>query len=112
VGALTAIDGYLAMSTLRRADQVLKFSGVETTKSSAPLANELKLAAQLVSSIEASFDPQLWHNEYRERLQKLIDAKARGQKLSPVKVKKKAPPQSLAASLKASIAAARQKKVA
>jgi len=112
VGALTAIDGYLAMSTLRRADQVLKFSGVETTKSSAPLANELKLAAQLVSSIEASFDPQLWHNEYRERLQKLINAKARGQKLSPVKVKKKAPPQSLAASLKASIAAARQKKVA
>ena len=43
VGALTALDGYLVVSTLRRADQVLSFSGVEPSKEAAPKPNELKL---------------------------------------------------------------------
>ena len=58
VGALSSLDGYLMMSTLRRADQVLSFSGVEPSKTHAPQADELKLAEQLVSSIEADFDPR------------------------------------------------------
>ena len=112
VGALTALDGYLVVSTLRRADQVLRFSGVEPGKNAAPHANEIKLGEQLVSSIEADFDPQLWQNEYRQRLCKLIEAKASGKKIQRVRVKKKAPQASLADSLRASIAAAKEKKVA
>jgi DNA end-binding protein Ku len=112
VGALTALDGYLMVSTLRRADQVLRFSGVEPGKSAAPHPNEIKLGEQLVSSIEADFDPQLWQNEYRQRLCKLIEAKASGKKIERVRVKKKAPQASLADSLRASIAAAKEKKVA
>lgn len=112
VGALSALDGFLTMSTLRRADQVLSFSGVEPSKTAAPHANELKLAEQLVASIEADFDPELWKNEYRERVCKLIEAKARGEKITPQKPKKKAPQASLADSLRASIAAAKEKKVA
>ncbi|MFL6550946.1 MAG: Ku protein [Povalibacter sp.] len=110
VGALTALDGYLVMTTLRRADQVLAFSGVEPAKTVAPQANELKLAEQLVSSITADFDPAAWQNEYRQRLCKLIEAKARGEKLEPVPVKKKASQASLAESLRASIAAAKKEK--
>jgi len=112
VGALASIDGYLALSTMRRADQVLKFAGIEPTTNMKPAANELKLAEQLVSSIEAEFDPASWKNEYRERLMKLINAKARGEALTPIKVRKKAAQVNLADSLKASIAAAREKKVA
>src|SRR5262249_3301420 len=112
VAALFSADGYLLLSTLRRADQVLSFSGIETGKTNAPAASELKLAQQLVASIEADFDPSAWTNEYRERLHKLIEAKARGEKIEPVRRKKKAPSASLADSLRASIAAAREKKVA
>lgn len=112
VGALSSVNGYLIMTTLRRADQVLSFSGVKPAKASLPQAHELKLAEQLVSSIAADFDPQQRQNEYRERLCKLIEAKARGEKVAPVRVKKKAAPESLAESLKASIAAAKEKKVA
>ncbi len=112
IGALTSINGYLALSTMRRADQVLKFAEIEPASNMKPLPNELKLAQQLVSSIEADFNPQLWKNEYRQRLLKLIEARARGEKLTPVKIKKKAAQVSLADSLKASIAAAREKKVA
>jgi DNA end-binding protein Ku len=43
---------------------------------------------------------------------KLIEAKARGEKITPQKPKKKAPQASLADSLRASIAAAKEKKVA
>jgi DNA end-binding protein Ku len=112
IGALTSIDGYLALSTLRRADQVLQFSGIQPAANMAPQASELKLAEQLVASIEAEFEPELWHNEYRERLLKLIAAKARGEKVTAIQKKKKAPQVSLAASLKASIAAAKERKVA
>lgn len=112
LGAVSAVDGYLVMTTLRRAQQVLTFSGVEPSKASTPQANELKLAEQLVQSIEADFDPRLWQNEYRERLCKLIQAKARGEKVKPLPAKKKATAGSLADSLKASIAAAKEKKVA
>lgn len=112
VGALSALNGYLTMSTLRRAEQVLSFSGAEPGKTEAPNANELKLGQQLVSSIEADFDPQLWQNEYRERLYKLIEAKARGEKIGAPKPKKRAPQRSLADSLRASIAASKERKVA
>jgi DNA end-binding protein Ku len=112
VGALSALDGYLTLSTLRRADQVLSFSGIEPAKAVAPSANELKLGEQLVSSIEADFDPNLWQNEYRQRLCRLIEAKASGKKIDAPKAKKKAPRANLADSLRASIAAAKEKKVA
>jgi DNA end-binding protein Ku len=112
LGALSSLDGYLTMSTLRRADQVLTFSGVEPAKSVSPAANELKLAQQLVSSIEADFDPAQWRNEYRQRLCKLIEAKARGEKLEPQRVKRKPRTANLADSLKASLAAVKERKVA
>ena len=112
VGALTSTNGYLMLSTLRRADQVLSFSGIEPGKATAPAASELKLAQQFVSSIETDFDPSEWHNEYQKRLRKLIQAKARGEKLEPVRPKRKASSASLAESLRASIAAVKEKKVA
>ncbi|HEU4601926.1 MAG TPA: Ku protein [Steroidobacteraceae bacterium] len=112
VGALGALNGYLVLTTMRRAEQVLSFSGVQPAKSSAPLASELKLAQQLVDSISAGFDPQLWHNEYHDRLCKLIEAKARGEKLEPVRKKKAAPQRDLAETLRASIAAAKERNVA
>jgi DNA end-binding protein Ku len=112
VGGLTSSAGYLMVSTLRRADQVLKFSGVEPAKTIAPQPSELKLAQQLVASISTDFDPSQYQNEYRKRLRKLIDAKASGAPIEVVKPKKKAASADLAASLRASIAAVKEKKVA
>lgn len=112
LGALTAKDGYLLMITLRRADQVLSFSGIEPAKSTEPSESELKLAQQLVSSIEGDFEPELWQDEYQKRVRALVEAKARGEKIEPVKPRKREEAGDLAESLRASIAAAREKKVA
>lgn len=112
LGAIHLADGYLMMSTLRRADQVLSFSNVEVSKPNTPQASELKLAEQLVSSISGDFEPKLWQDEHRKRVQALIDAKLRGKKITPLKPKKKAPEASLADALKASLAEAKEKRVA
>lgn len=112
LGALHLNDGYLMMSTLRRAEQVLSFSNIEVAKANAPQESELKLAEQLVSSISGDFEPELWQDEHRKRVQKLIDAKLRGGKITPLRRKPKPREASLADALKASLAQAREKKVA
>lgn len=112
VGALGLASGYLMMTTLRRADQVLSFSGIEPAKSAMPQQSELKLAEQLVTSITGDFEPELWQDEYRQRVCRLIEAKARGERVASPKRKKRAPQANLADSLKASIAAARERQAA
>jgi len=112
LGALTAADGYLGMTTLRRMDQVLAVPEIRPDKSRTPSPAEVKLAEQLVESITGAFDPDSWQNEYRERLTKLIAAKAKGTKLKVVKSKPKEATGDLAESLRASLAATGGKKVA
>lgn len=112
VGALTPVEGFLALTTMRRADQILSFAGVKPTGKAKPQANELKLAQQLVESISSDFDPAFWKNDHRLRLLKMIDAKAHGKALAPVRIQRRKAPQSLADNLKASLAAVREKKIA
>lgn len=112
LGALSVADGHLRMTTLRRADQVLELPAIRPDKARTPSPAEVKLAEQLVDSITGAFEPEQWHNEYRERLAKLVDAKARGTRLRLVKPEPKKPTDDLAESLRASLAAAKGKKVA
>jgi DNA end-binding protein Ku len=112
VGALSAADGYLRMTKLRRADQVVAVPAVRPDKARTPSAAEVKLAEQLVESITGEFAPEQWRNDYRERLHKLIEAKAKGTKLRLVAAKPKEASGDLAESLRASLAAARGKQVA
>ena len=112
LGALSAADGYLRMTTLRRAEQVLAVPAIRPDKARTPSDAEVKLAEQLVESITGKFEPEQWHNDYRERLHKLIDAKAKGTKLRAVPTKAKPASGDLAESLRASLAAAKGKKVA
>jgi DNA end-binding protein Ku len=112
LGALTANGGYLVMTTLRRADQVLSVSSIEIPEARRPDEKELKLAENLVSSIEGDFEPQLWKNEYRERVHALIDAKARGKVVKLARAKPKREGGDLADLLQRSLAGSKEKKVA
>jgi DNA end-binding protein Ku len=42
---------------------------------------ELDLAKMLISSLEAEFEPQKYHDAYRENLHKMIEAKIEGQNI-------------------------------
>jgi DNA end-binding protein Ku len=112
LGALSVADGYLQMTTLRRAEQVLEVPAVRPDKARTPSEAEVKLAEQLVESITGAFEPEAWENEYRKRLAKLIETKAKGTRLRLVKPQPKQATGDLAESLRASLAAAKGKKVA
>ena len=42
---------------------------------------ELEMAKMLISSLEAEFEPQKYHDSYRENLRQMIDAKIEGKKV-------------------------------
>src|SRR3974377_158527 len=65
---------------------------------------ERALAAQLVESLAAPFQPEKYHDEYQERLRTLIEAKAKGQDVVVATPVVQAPPVDLMAALKQSLA--------
>jgi DNA end-binding protein Ku len=72
-------------------------------------SQELKMAGSLIESMTVDFDPDEFHDNYREALQELVNAKVEGRELvQPESPAEAAEPTSLADALKASLAAARQ----
>jgi len=53
------------------------------------VADKLKVAEQLIESLSIKFDPDSYHDEYRDCLMKVIDAKAAGKTpdLKPAKAR-------------------------
>jgi len=80
LAAIRPLDGALAMSTMRFADEVVARKEIETIPSarSKPSDRELRLATQIVDSLAAEWDPAQYHDTYTEELEKLIKAKAKG----------------------------------
>jgi DNA end-binding protein Ku len=72
---------------------------------------ELKMARQLIESLSTDFEPDKYHDEYRERVLALIEAKAEGQEIV-AQTATEEPTQvvDLMAALEASLAAARAAK--
>jgi DNA end-binding protein Ku len=66
---------------------------------------EKKLAVQLVQTLAAKFQPEKYHDAYHAEMEKLIEAKAHGQKLAVVPHRVLAPAGDLMAALKKSIEA-------
>lgn len=78
-GALVSRDGYLLLQTLRHAEEMVHLENIAAPPDRAPDAREEKLAEQLISALEDSFDPAAYQDDYRERVLSLIEAKASGQ---------------------------------
>jgi DNA end-binding protein Ku len=112
VGALSTLDGYLAIITLRRAEQIVEVSGVEIPASQKPDAKEVRLAEQIVESISGEFDPSEWQDEYHDRVCRMIADKARGKVLHLKAPKPRRATADLADTLSKSLAALKEKKVA
>ncbi len=110
---LRARDGVLVLATMLFADEVVGIEELElpTTDATAPSERELDMAAALVESLSASFDPEKYHDDYREKVLALIDAKADGQTIAaPPEPAASAPVVDLMAALEASLAAAKGNK--
>src|SRR3990172_4402985 len=105
VGALQMSGKSLRLNTLRYADEVISVQSLELR--TIPLSEkELKIGMDLINQMTAPFQPQKFVNEHQQKLQNLIDKKARGEKIAllrPRRLKPTAPDkllQTLEASLK------------
>jgi DNA end-binding protein Ku len=110
VGALQSEGGYLMLNTLRFAEEVLTADELPRPAGRPPDAKELKMAEQLVLALEDEFRPQDYHDEYRERVMKFIEAKAKGLKPKLHVVARKKETTSLADTLAASLKAVKRDK--
>jgi len=73
--AIRPVDGVLVMETMRYADEVLPATDVVPDADIAdPSERELEMAKQLVESLSADFEPDKYHDEYREELLDLMAA--------------------------------------
>jgi DNA end-binding protein Ku len=69
---------------------------------------ELAMAKMLISSLEAEFEPQKYHDTYRDNLQKLIEAKIEGRKVVETPSEHVAPVIDIMEALKKSLAEKRK----
>jgi DNA end-binding protein Ku len=69
---------------------------------------ELAMAKMLISSLEADFEPQKYHDEYRDNLQQMIEAKIEGKKIVETPTPQVAPVIDIMEALKKSLAEKRK----
>jgi DNA end-binding protein Ku len=111
--AIRPLDGALCIETMRHADEVIPLESLEEIPRDddvAPSEKELDMARQLIEALAANFEPDKYHDDYRERVLALIEQKASGQEIvveepteEPTKVV------DLMAALEASLAAVKKK---
>jgi DNA end-binding protein Ku len=113
--AIRPHDGVLTMETMLFADEVISPYSLDEMAAAdgegATSKRELDMAKQLIDSLSSDFEPEKYHDEYRERVLELIERKAQGETVvveAPEEEPKKVP--DLMAALEASIAAAKSPK--
>jgi DNA end-binding protein Ku len=80
LAAIRPLDGALAMSTMRFADEVVAQDDIDLDiGGSKPPAKELRLATQIIDSLAAEWKPEQYHDTYTDELHDLIARKAKGE---------------------------------
>jgi DNA end-binding protein Ku len=77
--AVRPLDGALAMSTMRFADEVVPRADIEDLPRRAkPDAKALKMASQLLDAMSTDWKPSRYHDTYTEELKARIEARDQG----------------------------------
>jgi len=108
-GALRLEQGHLMLIALRFSEEVVLAEDLEAPQGRELEKSELTMARQLIGAMVDKFEPEEFHDEFRDKVLKMVEDKAKGKKLKLVKPKKKASQESLAGALEASLAAVRKR---
>ena len=112
LAAIRPLDGVLAMSTMRFADEVVphqNIPGIPNARTK-PAPKELKLAAQIIESLAADWKPEAYHDTYTDELEDLIRRKAKGDDVTVEPAPPEADVVDLMAALEASVKEQRRKR--
>jgi DNA end-binding protein Ku len=105
VGALLAEGDYLMLITLRRAGEVVPASALPAPTGRELDQREVGMARQLIAAMEDPFDIAAYHDEYRERVVELMEARAAGKVVKFPRARVRKTDVDLADVLEASLAA-------
>jgi DNA end-binding protein Ku len=112
VAAIRAVDGHLVLSTMVYPDEIVNPAGIDEFEGLGDVevsAKELAMAEQLVESLAGPFEPEKFHDEYREQVLDLIGKKAAGEELiAPAPAATAPKVVDLLAALEASVQAAKE----
>jgi DNA end-binding protein Ku len=101
-------DDRLALTTMRFGDEVRDRKGIDTGPSKKPAKRELDHAVALIEALSADWDPAEWKDEFRGRLEDVIERKRKGKKITaPAAREEPSPVPDLMAALEESLAAAK-----
>ena len=75
LAAVRVIDNHLVLETLHFPDEVRSTVDLPQINNVKLTAKEKEIALSLIEQLTAAFDPTKYHDEYRERLEKLIKSK-------------------------------------
>ena len=78
LAAIRPVDGRLALSTMRFADELVPAEDVVDLGSvdAEPSGREMEMAAQIIDSLTKEWDPTRYHDTYTEELRSIISEKA------------------------------------
>ena len=107
--ALRADGDVLVCSTLMFADEIVSRADLDLDEPAQVADRELEMARSLIASLTDDFDPSAYRDEYRERVLKLIEAKAAGETYQPPAAPEREQVPDLMAALEASLADAQAK---
>jgi DNA end-binding protein Ku len=107
--ALRPTGEALTLSTMLFGDEVLspdRLDELESVNEAEASERELTMAQQLIDSLSSDFEPEKYHDEYRERVLDLIERKAAGEEIAiQPQAEEPAAAPDLMAALEASLAA-------
>lgn len=103
---IRAAEGGLVLHTLYYQDELHQANKGETPKAKFS-AKELDMAKSLVQKLTAKFKLSEFHDSYRENVERLIQEKNKGEKITTVKQPRKAPVIDLMEALKRSLQSAK-----
>ena len=111
-GALCSRGEHLALIALHDASDVVSAEALDRPGGPPVSKGERRLAEQLISTLDAPFEPETLHDEYRERMRALIGARAEGRRFEMPEEPVAEPPADLAGALRESLRAAKERRVA
>lgn len=77
-GALQLYQGYPMLISLRNAQDVISVEDLEPPSGKQLDEKELAMAGQLIGMLNGPFEPEKYHDEYRNRVLELIETKQEG----------------------------------
>jgi len=98
----------LTLHTMFYADEIRNVAEYGHKDSAEPKEQEKKLALQLIESLSTHFEPKKYHDEYRQSLRTMIEAKLKGQEIAVAPHPQLAPVVDLMEALKKSLAGGKQ----